>query len=63
MNRPLRMRLARGNAVLQLIDLRRAQTGDPTLGTSIEKQIVDRELVELEILLDADLEARDQLSQ
>jgi hypothetical protein len=41
-------RLTRSYAILQLIDLRRAQTGDRSLGSAIEKRIVERELKELQ---------------
>jgi len=43
----LRTRLAWGNAVLKLLDLRRAQTRDPRLGEAVEKRILDRELADL----------------
>lgn len=49
MDRSLKLRLARANAVLQLIDLRRAQTGDHALGACIEKQVLERELRDLEM--------------
>jgi hypothetical protein len=34
--------------VLELIDRRRLETGDPTLGSAIERAIIDHCLVELE---------------
>ena len=44
----LKLRLARSYAILKLIDKRRAQLGDPGVGWAIEKQILDRELRDLE---------------
>jgi len=48
MKNDLKTRLSCGNAVIQLLDFRRAQTGDPELGAAIEKQILDHELADLE---------------
>jgi len=48
----LKLRLARGYAILKLIDKRRAQLGNPGIGWAIEKQIVDRELRDLEAAAD-----------
>ena len=33
---------------MELLDIRRAVAGDPNLGSNIERQVVDRELQELE---------------
>jgi hypothetical protein len=43
-----KLRLARSYAILTLIDLRRAQTGDQGLGSAIEKRVLDRELQDFE---------------
>ncbi len=44
----LRKRLASVNAILDLLDLRRAQSGDGNLGSAMERRIVDAELADLE---------------
>ena len=44
----LRVRLEQREAVLRLLDRRRAQTGDPNLGSGMEKKILDLELADLE---------------
>jgi len=44
----LRTRLERREAVLRILDRRRAQTGDPNLGWGMEKKILDLELADLE---------------
>lgn len=41
-------RLEYGVLILSLIDNRRAETGSPNLGSNIERQIILRELAELE---------------
>lgn len=41
-------RLERSMAILAMIDRRRESSGDPSLGSNIERMIVDRELEELE---------------
>jgi hypothetical protein len=35
--------------VLAVIDARRHQTGDPSVGEALERHVVDRELRELEV--------------
>ncbi len=42
----LRVRLEQREAVLRLLDRRRAQTGDPNLGWGMEKKILDLELAD-----------------
>jgi len=44
----LKLRLASSHAVLEVIDLKRAQTGNQNIGWAIEKRILDRELQDLE---------------
>ena len=44
-------RLASAVSLLALIQVRREETGDPNLGSNIERQLVDRELRELEAQL------------
>src|SRR6266849_3683085 len=44
----LRVRLQQREAVLRLLDRRRGQTGDPNLGSGMEKKILDLELADLE---------------
>jgi hypothetical protein len=44
----LRVRLEQREAVLRILDRRRAQTGDPNLGWGMEKKILDLELADLE---------------
>jgi hypothetical protein len=44
----LRVRLEQREAVLRLLDRRRAQTGDPNLGWGMEKKILDLELADME---------------
>jgi hypothetical protein len=44
----LAKRLASVNAILDLLDLRRAQTGDPQVGAGMEKRVVDAEIADLE---------------
>lgn len=41
-------RLERSMAILAMIDRRRESSGDQSLGSNIERMIVDRELEELE---------------
>ena len=48
MDQAVKYRLAQACAILQLLDLRRSQTGLPDLGRALEKQILDRELQDLE---------------
>ncbi|MBZ5595382.1 MAG: hypothetical protein LAP39_24320 [Acidobacteriia bacterium] len=36
------------NAILEMLTLRRAQSGDPNLGAGMEKRIIEAELVDLE---------------
>jgi hypothetical protein len=48
LDQALNLRLARSYALLKLIDLRRAQTGDPGIGWAIQKRILDQELQDLE---------------
>ena len=43
----LRARLEQREAVLRLLDRRRAETGDPNLGRSMETKILDLELADL----------------
>jgi len=43
----LKSRLANCNRVLEVIDRRRAATGDPNIGSAVEKFILDREMREL----------------
>ena len=50
MNEDLKTRLARGRAILELLDMLRHSTGDPNRGWAIEKRLIDRELRELEAL-------------
>lgn len=49
----LKVRLARGYAILMLIDGRRRRSGSPGLGSAIERRVIDRELCELEMLAGA----------
>ncbi len=44
----LAKRLASVNAILDLLDLRRAQTGDPAVGAGMEKRVLDAEIADLE---------------
>lgn len=44
----LRIRLVRREAVLVLIDRRRAETGNPNLAWALEKKLLDLELADLE---------------
>jgi hypothetical protein len=48
MNETLKARLDRGFQLLTLIEERRRQTGDKTLGMAIEREIIGRELRDLE---------------
>jgi hypothetical protein len=41
-------RLVKHEALLAMIDHRRADTGDPSVGITIEKQVLDLELADLE---------------
>ena len=41
-------RLEQHEAVLRMLDRRRAQSGDPNLGSGMEKKILDVELADLE---------------
>jgi hypothetical protein len=41
-------RLKLGEAVLALIEQKRAETGDPSLGASIERIVLDMQIRELE---------------
>jgi hypothetical protein len=50
----LKMRMAQSCAMLELIDLRRARTGNEDLGAAIEKRILDRELADLERAAEAE---------
>jgi hypothetical protein len=43
----LRVRLEQREAVLRLLDRRRAETGDPSLGRGVEAKILDLELADL----------------
>jgi hypothetical protein len=43
----LRARLEQREAVLRLLDRRRAETGDPNLGRNMETKILDLELADL----------------
>ncbi|HYL93856.1 MAG TPA: hypothetical protein VEW69_11950 [Alphaproteobacteria bacterium] len=47
----LKTRLERREAVLRLIDRRRAETGNSNLGWSVEKLILDLEMVDLEMAI------------
>ena len=47
----LRVRLKQREAVLRLLDRRRAETGDPNLGSGMEKKILDLELADLETIM------------
>ena len=49
MDQTLKLRLARSYAILKLIDLRRAQTGDQGIGSAIEKLVLDQELQDLKV--------------
>ena len=44
----LRKRLVSVNAILEMLTLRRTQSGDPNLGAGMEKRILDAELADLE---------------
>jgi len=44
----LRTRLECREAVLRLLDRRRSETGDPNIGSAVEKRILDLELSDLE---------------
>jgi hypothetical protein len=44
----LRERLEQGVTLLMLVDRKRRETGISSLGTNIERMLVDRELAELE---------------
>jgi hypothetical protein len=44
----LAKRLASVNAILDLLDLRRTQTGDPQVGAGMEKRVLDAEIADLE---------------
>jgi hypothetical protein len=48
LDQALKLRLARSYAVLELIDSRRAQTGNQGIGWAIETRILDHELQCLE---------------
>jgi hypothetical protein len=48
LDQALKLRLARSYAVLELVDLRRALTGNQGIGWAIEKRILDHELQDLE---------------
>jgi len=54
MGNVLRARLAAECGVLELIDRRRAETGDDCVGSAVERRILDRELRELEDLSGAE---------
>ena len=43
----LRTRLEQHEAVFQILDRRRTETGDPNVGTTIEKKILDLEMADL----------------
>jgi len=43
----LRVRLEQREAVLRLLDRRRAETGDPNLGRGMEAKILDLEIADL----------------
>lgn len=43
----LRVRLEQREAVLRLLDRRRAETGDPNLGRGMETKILDLEMADL----------------
>jgi len=43
----LRVRLEQREAVLRLLDRRRAETGDPNLGRGMETKILDLEMTDL----------------
>jgi hypothetical protein len=47
----LKTRLVLREAVLQLLERRRAETGDPALGVAMEKRILDLELADLEMAM------------
>jgi hypothetical protein len=47
----LKTRLVLREAVLQLLDRRRAESGDPTIGVAMEKRILDLELADLEMAM------------
>jgi len=49
----LKLRLTRSYEILELIDLRRAQTGDQGIGWGIEKRVLDQELQDIEAGIDA----------
>lgn len=44
----LTKRLVSVNAILEMLTLRRAQSGDPNLGIGMEKRIIEAELADLE---------------
>ena len=44
----LRKRLVSVNAIFEMLTLRRTQSGDPLLGASMEKRILEAELADLE---------------
>ena len=44
----LRKRLISVNAILEMLTLRRAQSGDPQVGAGMEKRILDAELGDIE---------------
>jgi hypothetical protein len=44
----LRKRLVSVNAILEMLTLRRTQSGDPNLGVGMEKRILEAELADLE---------------
>jgi hypothetical protein len=43
-----RLRLELGKAILDILDTRRCETGDPTIGRDVEKFIVEQELRSIE---------------
>ncbi len=43
-----RVRLSLGEAILALIEQKRAESGDPTLGSDIERLILDNQVHEIE---------------
>jgi hypothetical protein len=44
----LRKRLVSVNAILEMLTLRRTQSGNPNLGGGMERRIIDAELADLE---------------
>ena len=47
----LKTRLVLREAVLQLLDRRRTESGDPTIGVAMERRILDLELADLEMAM------------